>query len=87
MGIWVHPHAHADIPLEVRGGFLVWLSLSDVVQTPIDCIHTISYVYTVFQHLDDNGNGTWDTTTMTKAMDVNNNDGMGDKRATGQDNC
>jgi hypothetical protein len=24
---------------------------------------------------------------MTKAMDVNNNDGMGDKRATGQDNC
>ena len=62
MGIWVHPHAHADIPLEVRGGFLVWLSLSDVVrsrlQTPIDCIHNISYVYTVFQHLDDNGNGT-----------------------------
>jgi hypothetical protein len=29
----------------------------------------------------------WDTTMMTKAMDVNNNDGMGDKRATGQDNC
>ena len=31
----------AVIPLEVRGGFLVWLSLSDVVrsgrQTPIDC--------------------------------------------------
>jgi hypothetical protein len=29
MGIWVHPYV--DIPLEVRGGFLVWLSLSDVV--------------------------------------------------------
>jgi len=29
MDIWVHPYA--DIPLVVRGGFLVWPSLSDVV--------------------------------------------------------
>jgi hypothetical protein len=30
MGIWVHPYAD-DITLAVRGEFLVWLSLSDVV--------------------------------------------------------
>ena len=66
MGIWVHNYAvlHVQVGVNFRGNG-VWPSLYDVavswlrLQTPIDCIPTMSYISKVFEHLEMLWMGIW----------------------------